>query len=86
LFPLEFKVFQGALLGPVVDGDVQLVGDFVSSILVDLPPLGVLQGQVGVVGGAAVEVVGEPGAVDAVAADHAVRLGVHGHICARNLF
>ena len=72
-------------LGSVVDGDVQLVGNLVSSVLLDLPPLGVLQGQVRVVGGAAVEVVREPGAVDAVSADHAVGLRVHGHIGARNL-
>ena len=72
-------------LGPVVDCDIQLVGNFISSILFDLPPLGVLQGQVGVVGGAAVEVVREPGAVYAVPADHAVGFGVHCHVGARHL-
>jgi hypothetical protein len=38
-----------------------------------------------VVGGAAVEVVGEPSPVDAVATDHAVSLRVHCHICASHL-
>lgn len=72
-------------LGSVVDGDVQLVGNLVSSVLLDLPPLGVLQGQVRVVGGAAVEVVRKPGPVDAVPADHAVGLGIHGDVGARHL-
>jgi len=35
---------------------------------------------VGVVGLAAVKVVREPSPVDAIAADHAVRFRVHGHV------
>ena len=77
---LPLTVAASSLLRFVVDGDILFIGDFVCPILFNFSPLCVLEGQVRVVGLAAVEVVREPSPVDAVATDHAVRFRVHGHV------
>jgi hypothetical protein len=68
------------LLCFVVDGDVLFIGNFVCSILFNFSSLSILQGQEGIVGLAAIEVIREPSPIDAVSADHAVRFRVHGHV------
>ena len=62
-----------------------LVGNLVGSILFYFASDCVLLRQVRVVGRAAVEVVRKPGPVHAVAADHAVRLGVQSYVRTRHL-
>ena len=66
--------------GLVVNGEVALVGNAPDLVALDVPGVKVGFGQVAVVGLAVVEVVFEPGAVDAVLADHGPGFTIDGHV------